>query len=114
MPGGGRGTERVETRLEPVPSHADADRFGEVQGRVRLFPGDGLLTEPAERGQRLLTHPRVDEHFGALGVETGCLDRRLQIATAVDERGDHLRNRRHDAPATGGSQGEVRLALLEA
>src|SRR5882762_2939516 len=74
---GGRGAERVETRLEPAPPDAHADRLGEVQGRVRLFPGDDLLAESAQRRERLVTHSPVDEGLGALGVQARGLDRLL-------------------------------------
>src|SRR5262249_58261907 len=68
VPRRGRRTERVEPGLEPAPSDPDADRLGEVQGCVRLLPGRDALTEPAERRQRLVSDPRIDEHLGALGV----------------------------------------------
>src|SRR5262249_58698077 len=74
VPRRGRRTERVEPGLEPAPSDPDADRLGEVQGCVRLLPGRDALTEPAERRQRLVSDPRIDEHLGALRLQPRRLD----------------------------------------
>src|SRR5215510_1278565 len=91
--GCGRRTERVEPGLEPAPSDPHADGLGEVQGCVRLLPGRDALTEPAERRQRLVSDPRIDEHLGALGVQARRLDRLLKITAAVDERALARRDR---------------------
>src|SRR5437899_237958 len=72
--GGRGGAQVIQARLEPARAHTDADRLGEVQRRVRLLPRGDLVTEPAERRERLLADPGIDEELVPFVVQARRLD----------------------------------------
>src|SRR2546425_6515432 len=67
----------IQARLEPTRAHADADRLGEIQRRVRLLARGDVVAEPTERRERLLAHPGVDEELAPFVVQARRLDCRL-------------------------------------
>src|SRR6266550_2091570 len=81
--GGRGGAQVIQARLEPARAHSDADRLGEVQRRVRLLPRGDLVTGPAQRRERLLADPGIDEELVPFVVQARRLDRRLQAAAGV-------------------------------